>query len=231
VKTVNALLRRIEQAIGRERRFTGDAAHELRTPLTAVKTHIQVARLSGGGPDTDKALAHAEEGVRRLHGTIDQLLTLTRLDGPFSFDEGEPADAATIVQGVLEQISPADASRVEVLTVLDRRAIVRIPASLAMMALRNVLDNALRYSDGKAVALRLEVAAATVTFIVEDEGPGLAVEDIGHAAQRFWRKGRGHGSGLGLSIVDAIVTRHGGSWELARRARGGLTVRITLPRA
>jgi signal transduction histidine kinase len=101
-----------------------------------------------------------------------------------------------------------------------------------MTALRNILDNALRHGgEGMPVVVRLRRGSAGVSFIVEDEGAGMGAEDIGRAAQRFWRKGRGLGSGLGLSIVDAIVTRHGGSWELAPRARGGLAARITLPAA
>lgn len=230
VGTVNKLLGKIEHAIERERSFTGDAAHELRTPLTAVKTHIQVARLAGAGADADHALGQAEEGVRRLHNTIDQLLMLSRLEGPFSFDEEDRGGARFVAQGALKQLGGFAAGR---LTLADDGAsdtALLVPVSLAITALRNLLDNALRHGgDNAAVVLRIERAACAVCFVVEDSGAGMNEADIGRAAQRFWRKGRGPGSGLGLSIVDAIVTRYGGSLQLKSAPSGGLVVRMTLP--
>jgi signal transduction histidine kinase len=230
VGTVNKLLGKIERAIERERRFTGDAAHELRTPLTAVKTHIQVARLAGA--DADHALGQAEEGVRRLHSTIDQLLMLSRLEGPFSFDEDERVGARAVAQGALEQLSGFAAQRLTVAEDGDGDVALLVPASLAITALRNLLDNALRHGAQNApVVLRIERAAGAVSFVVEDRGAGMSEADIGRAAERFWRKARGPGSGLGLSIVDAIVTRYGGSLELKPAASGGLMARMTLPAA
>jgi signal transduction histidine kinase len=230
VATVNALLGRIERTIERERRFTGDAAHELRTPLTAVKTHIQVARLAGCGPEVDCSLAQAEQGVLRLQNTIDQLLLLARVEGPFSFEDGERVDAGAIAQEAIRQLPPAQARRIATVDEGGGNAIPAAPALLATTALRNILDNALRYgAEGKPVTLRLRRDQASVSFLVEDEGAGMDVQDIGRAAERFWRKGRGVGSGLGLSIVDAIVTRHGGTWELAPRNGGGLAATISLP--
>lgn len=232
VGTVNKLLGRIERTIERERRFTGDAAHELRTPLTAVKTHIQVARLAGAGADADHALGQAEEGVRRLHSTIDQLLMLSRLEGPFSFDEDERVGARAVAQGALEQLGGLAAQRLTVADDGGSDGGLLVPASLAITALRNLLDNALRHGAQNApVVLRIERAARAVCFVVEDRGAGMDEADLGRAAERFWRKGRGPGSGLGLSIVDAIVTRYGGSLELKSAAAGGLMVRMTLPAA
>jgi signal transduction histidine kinase len=232
VATVNTLLERIERTIERERRFTGDAAHELRTPLTAVKTHIQVARLAGCGPEVDNSLAQAEQGVLRLQNTIDQLLLLARVEGPFSFEDGDRVAADAIAYEALRQLAPDQAGRVTIVDEGGAPAMPAVPALLAMTALRNVLDNALRHGgEGKPVTVRLRRAPGGVSFIVEDEGAGMGAEDIGRAAERFWRKGRGLGSGLGLSIVDAIVTRHGGAWELAPRTGGGMAARITLPTA
>lgn len=92
VETQNQLFQRIAQAIERERRLTGDAAHELRSPLTAIKTHLQVARMTEGAA-AEQALAHAEEGADRLHRTLDQLLLLARVEGSLSFDDGVQCSA------------------------------------------------------------------------------------------------------------------------------------------
>lgn len=232
VATVNGLLGKIERAIERERRFTGDAAHELRTPLTAVKTHIQVARLSAGKPEMGAALEHAEEGVRRLQSTIDQLLMLARVEGSVSFEGDEQVDAAGAARAALAQCSGWQAARVRIVDEGGASTMLGVPASLAITALRNVLDNALRYGGPDApVTLLMQRGESGVSFVVEDCGPGMSETEIGQAGARFWRKGTGQGSGLGLSIVNAIVTRYGGSWSLAPRSGAGLAARITLPAA
>lgn len=232
VSTVNTLLGKIERTIERERRFTGAAAHELRTPLTAVKTHIQVARLAGSGPETGAALEQAEEGVRRLHSTIDQLLMLARVEGTASFDEDEVIDARTTAMQALAQLECRQAERVRVICAGGTDQTLNVPGSLAITALRNILDNAVRHGAVDApVVLRIEPGERSVSFIVEDGGPGMSQADLCKAGQRFWRKGTGRGSGLGLSIVNAIVTRYGGTWQLDARDAGGLAARITLPTA
>lgn len=229
VHTINVLLERVQGAIDRERRFTGDAAHELRTPLTAVKTHIQVARLSGAN-DNATALAHAEEGVRRLQRTLEQLLTLARVEGPFSFENGEAATVRSIVQLAMDEIYADNRKRV-IENGVDSEATVSVPPALAVIALRNLLDNALRYSPAdKPVTLRVLGSSASIAFEVLDEGPGLDKEELNQATCRFWRKGAGQGSGLGLSIVNAIVAQHGGALELHARQKHGLAAVLRLPR-
>ena len=230
VTTGNTLLAKIERTIERERRFTGDAAHELRTPLTAVKTHLQVARLSGPGPDGSIALDRAEQGVLRLQSMIEQLLMLARVEGSVSFEEDEQLDARTVVEHAITQLPAASAQRIRVIDEGGANRTLRVPASLAMTALRNLLDNALRYGAADApVVLRIHPAGRGIGFSVEDQGDGLSDAEIARAGNRFWRKGGGQGSGLGLSIVRAIVSRYEGSWELTRGSGGGMVARLALP--
>lgn len=230
VSTVNGLLAKIERAIERERRFTGDAAHELRTPLTAVKTHLQVARLSEPGAAAGIALDHAEQGVRRLQSTIEQLLMLARVEGSVSFDEDQQLDARSVVEHAVKQLPPPCAQRIHVIDEGGAERILRVPASLAMTALRNLLDNALRYGAADApVVIRIQQTGDAIRFTVEDEGEGLSDADIARAGQRFWRKGGGQGSGLGLSIVRAIAARYAGSWALQRGSQGGMKADLTFP--
>ena len=222
VSTINSLLDRIQRAMERERRFTGDAAHELRTPLTAVKTHIQVARLANGGSETATALAHAEEGVLRLQGTIEQLLMLTRVDGAQSFDGEDEASASDIAGMAMDRIPVKQRSRI---TLRNLGGICKpaVPTVLAVTAVRNIIDNALRYSPPeRSIILTLSESNGQVIFAVDDEGPGMSETDCVKALERFWRKGRGYGSGLGLSIVAAITERYGGDFVLRSRPEGGL---------
>lgn len=231
VIAINALLARVAGAIERERRFTGDAAHELRTPLTAVKTHIQVARLSHNADDKDRALMHAEEGVLRLQHTIEQLLMLSRLDGPFEFDNDDGANAAAAINAAVAQIAPLSRCRVAV-GADNTQGSLAVPAALVETALRNLLDNALRYSPaGTEVLVRFTAMDGAIIFHVEDRGSGMSPDDAERAVERFWRAGRGEGSGLGLSIVTAIAHRFGGALHLAHRPGGGLIAQLRLPAA
>lgn len=231
VATIDALLLRIGGAMERERSFTGDAAHELRTPLTAVKTHIQVARLAGGGAGTATALAHAEQGVLRLQSTIDQLLLLARLEGPFPFDADDAAGARSVADAAVQQLAPDCQRRIAIVGDGAARALA-MPSALAVTALRNLLDNALRHAPADStIVVRIDASPGALSFSVDDEGPGMSEAERRQAPQRFWRKGRGQGSGLGLSIIDAIAQRYGGRLVLENRAQGGLTARLTLPAA
>lgn len=228
VHTINLLLDRTQSAIERERRFTGDAAHELRTPLTGVKTHIQVARLAHG-EQRDVALARAEEGVQRLHHTLEQLLMLARVEGPFSFAGESAARARDIARLAVDEFPAAQASRIRLELCADD-CWISMPPILAVTALRNLLDNALRYSpEASLVTLHVENADSACKFSVSDVGSGLGVDEHKLAVQRFWRSGTGQGSGLGLSIVDAVVKRFGGQFELKTKPGGGTLAEITLP--
>lgn len=228
VHTINLLLRRTQHAIARERRFTGDAAHELRTPLTAIKTHIQVARLSD---DADKttALEQAEASVQRLQHTLEQLLTLARLEGPFSFGGEAAPDGSTVARLAIDEVSHEARQRIHLEATEGHHALA-VPTSLAVTAVRNILDNALRYSaDDQPVTLRVIESGMAVLFEVVDQGPGMTTDDRHDAVRRFWRKGNGQGSGLGLSIVDAIVNRYGGSFQLMPGLEYGTVAQIRLP--
>ena len=230
VDTLNQLLERMRVAIGRERRFTSDAAHELRTPLTALKTHLQVARITHG-QDAETALDYAEEGAARLQHTLQQLLTLAQVEGPFSWDEAHSTYADEVARLAMRDAAPDTPERI-VLVSDGPPAELALPQALAVTALRNLLDNALRHAPAEDL-IRLEIQSAqdTVTFRVCDGGPGLTADELTRVTQRFWRHGAGHGSGLGLAIVVAITERCGGDLVLTQRPTGGLEAKLTLLRA
>jgi two-component system sensor histidine kinase QseC len=108
---------------------------------------------------------------------------------------------------------------------------VAVPDVLLVSALRNLLDNALRFAPAVSfVALEVERIADQARFTVLDEGPGLSEAECRVAVERFWRRDRSpQGSGLGLSIVSTIAMRYGGQLRLAPRAEGGLRAELTLP--
>ncbi|WP_447591133.1 ATP-binding protein [Aquipseudomonas campi] len=210
VETQNQLFQRIAQALARERRFTGDAAHELRSPLTAIKTHLQVARMTQGAA-IDQALANAEAGADRLQRTLEQLLLLARVEGSLDFDDGQQCSAVQAARAAIADANQGQAFRIDLEIAADiDDAPLDMPPALAVAALRNLLDNALRHgAEQGRVRLAIRQQAGRVCFSVHDQGPGIPAQHLAQMSQRFWRSSGSNGSGLGLSIVQAIAQRCG----------------------
>jgi len=238
VHTIELLLERVQAAIVRERRFTDSAAHELRTPLTGVKTHIQVAKLAAQRPDEsatlNAALAKADQGVLQLQDILQRLLELARLEGEsIEMEISDPVDTVYAAIEALRPIYGDSISRVSVQAADNSRA-VRVAFPLLVVALQNLIDNALRYTPADTpVIVRIQPQGeGGVQISILDEGQGLDAEDRRQAVNRFWRRDpKIPGSGLGLSIVDAIARRHGGTLELLTRSGPGLESRLVFPAA
>lgn len=217
----NQLFERITHAIERERRFTGDAAHELRSPLTAIKVHLQVAQITSGKQAAD-ALAQAEQGADRLQSTLEQLLLLARVEGRQSFEEGSQCSALEVAGMAIEDTIGASGVTLISAPGLSPR-VLNVPPALATVALRNLLDNALRHTaPGTRVHLELDSQGEWASFRVRDHGCGLADDSMLLLTRRFWRQGTGSGSGLGLAIVDAIVQRCGCKLRFSNSSEGML---------
>ncbi|MDD2061315.1 ATP-binding protein [Pseudomonas sp. GD03860] len=229
LETQNQLFQRIAQTIERERRLTDDAAHELRTPLTAIKTHLQVARMTDGDI-REQALEHAEQGADRLHRTLEQLLLLARVEGSLSFEDGVQCSAEQVARQAIQDTGLGDSQRIALqLDPGAAQAYLGMPAPLAVTALRNLLDNALRHTRGtEPVELAVQMDKDRVAFTVRDHGPGIAEQDLEHLTERFWRHGQSGGCGLGLAIVQAIVQRCAGSLRFDSRS-DGLRVLLQIP--
>ena len=231
VATINQLFTRIAAALERERRFTNDAAHELRTPLTAIKTHIQVAQMSPA-QGAAYALQQAETAVERMQRTLEQLLLLARVEGAQDFDQAACSSAQTIARHALaDLIGVPGNERIEVHSELSEDVYIALPESLAVAVLRNLLDNALRYSPADSpVELLLTVEGQRLCLRVRDAGLGLSTEQFEQAKQRFWSTASAErGSGLGLAIVQAVCQRYGGQLLLQTAPNAGLDAIVYLP--
>lgn len=217
----NALLLRVANAIERERRFTGDAAHELRTPLTAIKTHLQLAQLASGDRQ-QSALQHAELGADRLQHTLEQLLMLSKVEGSLSFEDGSDYTTTQIATFAIEDAAGQASSRVRLhLSEQAQQAMPSLPSTLAVVALRNLLDNALRYSPPDSpVELNISLSGEFLVFAVRDHGNGINEADLAHLTERFWRNPASKGCGLGLAIVDAIMRRYASHITFANVEQG-----------
>ena len=231
VRSLNMLFGRVSRLIENERRFTADAAHELRTPLAALKTQAQVARGAAGEAERRRALDNVITGCDRATRLVEQLLTLARLEPEQFKARREACDLHALAQQTIAELAPAALSRnIEIeLTEGAPVAIDGYPVLIGIL-LRNLIDNAIRYSPG-STTVRVEAANAegAARLAVTDEGPGIAAEERTRVGQRFYRilGSEESGSGLGLSIVRRIAEIHGATVELeAGPGGGGLRVTV-----
>ena len=237
VEALNALFERIETMVASERRFTADAAHELRTPIAGIRAQAQVAM--GAGEDNAQRL-HALQatlaGCDRATRLVEQLLTLARLEAapPPPGSEALSVDVSQVARRVAAELAPTALARHQTL-VLEAADPCPVKGNDALLGvlLRNLLDNALRYSpDGAEVEVRVEHQADKTTLTVEDAGPGMIEADSARLGERFFRVlGHGQtGSGLGWSIVKRIADVFEAQVSVAQSTRlGGLAVRVAWP--
>ncbi|MEY4726643.1 MAG: hypothetical protein RLZ36_1270 [Pseudomonadota bacterium] len=208
---LNDLLQRLALRMETERRFTADAAHELRTPIAAIRAQAQVA-LSSATNDAVRqtALQDTLVGCDRASRVVEQLLTLTRVEGPQDIAV-EPFRLDQLAQQLLADLTPEALRRNQTLELLVPEPLfINGQSTLWLILLRNLIDNALRYSPNEATvriqAQRLENEQIQVT--IQDSGPGLSSDELARLGERFFRVlgTSATGSGLGWSIVRHIAT-------------------------
>ena len=242
VKTFNDLLKRSAEARDVQQRFLGDAAHELRTPLAVLRVQARIAQRAQDDTQRTAALARLMEGIDRATRVTEQLLELARMDGMPASDPAVRAHTVDIgslvARGLAGCHNIAERRRVQVqvhIEVWMKTVIAKGDGELLGIALRNVLDNAVRYSpSGSAVEVRMSQQADVIHLIVEDSGAGLNADQKQQAMQPFVRLGANEeiGSGLGLSIVQRICTLQQVHFELLDLPSGrGLQARFTLAAA
>ncbi len=236
---IDALLARLADALGQQRRFVADAAHELRTPVTALKLQLAWLERAANPAQRDEALAALHTGIHRAQRLVEQLLDLSRAepDAPLQM---RVVDLADLVQQVVaERAALAQRQGTTLRTRTQGSAIASAIASAIVTQadphaiatlLRNLVDNALRHGGGGG---SVDVAALLIdgrpALRVSDQGPGIAPSERARVFERFYRRDAGGaadraapgpGSGLGLAIVKAIADRHGATVRLEDGAAG-----------
>lgn len=226
IEAINQLFARVEHTLDGERRFTADAAHELRTPLAAIATQAQVALRARDAAERDHAIGQLAVGARRAGHLLEQLLTLARLDP----QAGLPTAAVRLDTLAAEACADQGAVLLEKSHALDLAADqpVTVVANEAMLRvlLRNLLDNAVRYTPpGGRIRVATGLDAGQAVLEISDSGPGIAAAARQPVLQRFHRLAGQEieGSGLGLSIVARIVELHGARLELGDGLAGATT--------
>jgi heavy metal sensor kinase len=232
-KSFNDLLGRVQEAFERQRRFTGDASHQLRTPLTAILGQAEVALRRDRPPEEYRdALARIHGRAEHLLRVVESLLFLARADADAAPGALEVHDLPAWLNDHLAHW--AEHPRWPDLRVEVPACDVGVRAQPALLGqlVDNLLDNAFKYSSaGSPVTLRVARDDASIFLSVEDRGTGIAVEDLLHVFEPFYRSAeaqrRGRpGVGLGLAIARRIAIAFGG--ELTAKSEPGQWTRLTL---
>ena len=212
----DAMFARLEQAFDREKQFTDDASHELRTPTAVILSQSEYA-LQNTHPqgETRAALESIHTQAARMAALLSQLLMLARADKGRQVVQREPVDLSELVEMVAEtEAEQAEARNITVQTELEPGVMVQGDETLLMRLLINLTENAIRYGrPGGQVKLTLRRQDGEAVGTVEDDGIGIAPEDLDKIWQRFWQADparSGGGAGLGLSMVRWIAGAHGG---------------------
>lgn len=223
VDALNRLFARVQTSIEREQRFTSDAAHELRSPLAALKVQAEVLALSDTA-EQPYHLQQIQQSLNRAEHLINQLLTLARLDPEQGLKNTAPINWESLSSQVLQNTNlSAREKRIR----LKREFLAEPPLlqgddALLQLMLRNLLDNAVRYSpENSEVGLYFHADRIEV----RDQGNGIAPEHLSRIKERFYRPAgqNAQGSGLGLSIAEHIAKLHGLTLKLENRDGGGLS--------
>lgn len=241
--TFNTMLARLEAAFTAQEQFVADASHELKTPLTAMLGHANVIRRHGQHrPDlVEEALGELIAQAERMRRLIEQLLQLAQTDTPREIDQ-EIVDLDEMAQEVVAAFTPLREDKAIHLTMTcqaEGAACVLGEREALKQVMINLMDNALKFTSAGgqvSLAIRQETRNQQQEVILEvkDSGCGIASCDLPHIFERWYRvdKARSRatgGNGLGLSIVQAIVERHGGTIHVSSEPGQGSVFWIHLP--
>ncbi|GAB3669031.1 hypothetical protein GCM10027596_40710 [Nocardioides korecus] len=220
--TFNDMLASLEEALDRERHFVDDASHELRTPVTLLTSRVQLAlRRPRTVAEHERILTELRVDLDRLAQLAEQLLQVGRV-GLRNREDPHDKDLVATVQRVVTQRRAADPSRAGDLVVAlpSDPLVVPLPEFQVERIVTNLLDNAAAHGAPPVEVTVDRAAAGWARLVVADAGDGMALELLRTVTQRFVRaeEARGRpGSGLGLSLVNALVIQAGGELRICSR--------------
>jgi len=245
VTSLNTMLSRIEESFAARtesenklRRFVADASHELRTPLTAIRGFAELHRQGAvkGEAATSELVGRIENESVRMGALVEDLLTLARIDQAREISN-VPVDLSHLVSEAVESARAAGPDHPITIDLPDE-AFVLGDAHKIHQVVSNLLANARIHTPaGTPIAVSIETNDEGTTISIADSGPGLSEADQARIFERFYRadpsrnRAKEEGSGLGLSIVDAVMQAHGGRVGVTSVLGEGATFTVFFPLA
>jgi two-component system sensor histidine kinase QseC len=235
VDAINDLLRRLNESVLRERRFSADAAHELRTPISAIKVHLH--NLHREFPDQVEALQVLDRDLARLSHLIEQIMMLYRMTPEHYQATMQSIDLQELAQAVIGDLYAEIEQKQQTISLEGtEQTITGDEASLTIL-LRNLILNASKYSPpGASIRVHVGRTDFGIWLAVQDSGPGIPLTELRRVFDRFYRVGGDRhdsdadGCGLGLAIVKHIADLHHANLHLENNPGGpGLLVSVTFP--
>lgn len=232
VAALNGFMARLQKAMERVSGLVAEAAHEVRTPLASLRAQAEVAMDEADPEALRRRVGRIHTGAVQASQLVSQLLMEATISHRMENQETESINLAAVIEEVRQRLDPDQAGRLTVtLTPEAAEAMLRGDRVALREMMRNVVDNALVYSEGGVdISGRLEGGALIVA--VSDRGPGIEEGEKAKVLERFHRGKAGGGkvgSGLGLSIVARVVEAHRGKLTLRDRPGGGLAVEMEFP--
>lgn len=232
-RSINTMAGSLERSRGLERQFLLSVSHDLRTPLTSIRGFAE-ALSEGKAPDPAHAASIIGAEARRLERLVGDLLELAKLDARrFSLDV-RGTDVGEVVADTAEGFRPAaDAAGVALAVAAGPPGSLTAAADPDRLAqvVANLVENALKFAT-RSISVGTGRAGEAVTVWVDDDGPGIAGDDLPHVFEPFWSSRRSParqvGSGLGLAIVSELVTAMGGTVRAEAAAGGGTRMVVSL---
>ncbi|WP_171235129.1 sensor histidine kinase [Ruegeria sp. HKCCA6837] len=232
VASLNSLMGRLDQSLSQSEDFIAEAAHRVRTPLATVRSYADATLQRVEKEENREALRSMVRAIDESSRAAGQLLDHAMITFRADHLEREEIDLVTLIRDLVQRLTPI-AEMKDLSLSLDGDPTVHYSGDpiLIQNAVRNMIDNALKYAPPDS-SVRIEVTSApTAQIRVKDRGPGFPPNETDTLTRRFERGKNASGtigSGLGLTIVQDVATAHGGELELANRQGGGACVTLSL---
>ncbi len=232
----NQLLAALRDRARQNEAFVADLAHEFKNPVAAVRACAEsLATAPGDRPSSPERTARLarvlRDSSRRLDALVTQFLELARAEAGMVGEDRSDVDLGALVRGVVETIAAQEEHANVELTHETEDLVVPGVSGRLETALRNLVENAASFAGEQGhVQVRVRRAGNRVRLEVEDDGPGIAEADLPHVFDRFFTRRQGRrGTGLGLALVKAIATAHGGRATVHSTPGEGSTFALVLP--
>lgn len=231
VRSLNELLGRLDCALKSEREFIADASHELRTPVTALSLQLELLETASTSQERDESIQDLKLGIERMKRIIEQILTLASLD-PENAEKMKLIDITALTREILQDYTHiATGKAIDLNVSTEDEVTIRGDLTSVKALIRNILDNAIRYSPvGGVVTVQVNDQHSTPQIRITDTGPGIPANVRDKVFSRFFRADHASdntGTGLGLAIAKRAAERLGAELQLEDVPGGsGLSVLI-----